>query len=475
MPWDWETFPEFLDSLDRTPKGVNITPFVGLAPLMMYVMGLENAKNRPSTADEMTEMKRILREAMDAGACGFSAQVAGETSVQRDYDGTPMITDTMAKEDLYAFGSVLSECGRGFMQMTGPGFKTAENLAKASGRPVIFNAVTPEVDQHGQPTQNAGRVMKWLREVNEEKGLRIFGQAITTTARENNTNHFSLDIWNLFDASPPWRAVTLGSVEDRIAAMQDPVKRQGCKDQFDNPNKTALLGQILNDPKRKEAQKKGAGQFRNELEQQIDGGLGLSLRKLVYETGKHEEFIGKTVEEIAKMRGAHMVDTFLDLSIENKLTNMWQVTAKPTNIDALKVIANHPYVVPGVSDGGAHTKFITAGSWSTEFLQELVREEDAMSLEDAHWRLSQYPAQASGMEDRGSIAVGMPADIIVYDFKNLRVLPEEVAYDFPGGEWRRTRRAEGYNYTIVNGVITFEGNRCTGATPGRLLRHGRAS
>ena len=83
MPWDWETFPEFLDSLDRTPKGVNITPFVGLAPLMMYVMGLENAKNRPSTAEEMTEMKRILRAAMDAGACGFSPQVVGETSVLR--------------------------------------------------------------------------------------------------------------------------------------------------------------------------------------------------------------------------------------------------------------------------------------------------------------------------------------------------------------------------------------------------------
>ena len=116
-----------------------------------------------------------------------------------------------------------------------------------------------------------------------------------------------------------------------------------------------------------------------------------------------------------------------------------------------------PYVVPGVSDGGAHTKFITAGTWSTEFLQELVGENDAMSLEDAHWRLSQYPAQAAGMEDRGPIAVGMPADVLVYDFQNLRVLPEEVAYEFPGGEWRRTRRAEGYNYTIVNGVIAFEG------------------
>jgi len=98
-----------------------------------------------------------------------------------------------------------------------------------------------------------------------------------------------------------------------------------------------------------------------------------------------------------------------------------------------------------------------------------------MSLEDAHWKLSKYPAQAAGMLDRGHISVGMPADVLVYDLKNLRILDEEIAYDFPGGEWRRIRRASGYDYTIVNGQITFEGMRCTGATPGRLLRHGSAA
>jgi len=88
--------------------------------------------------------------------------------------------------------------------------------------------------------------------------------------------------------------------------------------------------------------------------------------------------------------------------------------------------------------------------------------------------MSKYPAQASGMLDRGSIAVGMPADIIVYDMKALKLLPEQVYYDQPGGEWRRAKKADGYRYTIVNGEVTFIGNKCTGATPGRLLRHGRA-
>jgi N-acyl-D-amino-acid deacylase len=416
----------------------------------------------------MERMKELLRDSMAAGSGGFGAQILGATSVQRDYDGTPMITDTMAKEDLYALGSVLNEYGRGMIQVAGPSIKTTNNLAKASGRPIVYNAVTPDVDQHGQPTENAGKLLKWISEANNEQGLRIFGQAITSTATNDNASHFALDIWNLFDASPPWRRITIGTPEERIAKMQDPVLRQACKDQFDNPNKPKLLNQV--------DRKGDTNSVGGQADTDRDGGLGLSLRKLVYETaknGENKKWEGMVLMDIAEQRGQHVVDAFLDVSIEDGLHNVWKAMAKPTNLTMLKEIANNPYTLPGVSDGGAHTKFITAGDFSTDFLSNLVRDNDGMSLEDAHWRISKYCAQAAGMLDRGSIAVGMPADILVYDYKNLRVLPEEVAYDFPGGEWRRIRRAEGYDYTIVNGVITFEGNRCTGATPGQLLRFGR--
>ena len=112
MPWGWETYPEFLDSIERTPKGVNVLSYVGLNPLMAYVMGLEAAKSRPATVDEREEMCRLLEEALDARACDFSAQMLGEASVQRDYDGTPMITDTMSKDDLFAFVGVLNKVQR---------------------------------------------------------------------------------------------------------------------------------------------------------------------------------------------------------------------------------------------------------------------------------------------------------------------------------------------------------------------------
>src|SRR5205807_1631274 len=119
LPWDWVTYPEFLDSVERHPKGVNMLPFMPLAPLLVYVMGLEDAKSgRRPTAAEMAEMKRLLHEAMDQGACGWSAQRFGKNSLQADYDGSPMVTDLMADETALEFGRVLGERNQGFIQMS---------------------------------------------------------------------------------------------------------------------------------------------------------------------------------------------------------------------------------------------------------------------------------------------------------------------------------------------------------------------
>merc|ERR1719456_1219458 len=177
----------------------------------------------------------------------------------------------MSKEDLYQLGSVLAELGTGSIQCAGPSTKTTENLAKASGRPVIYNAIAPEVDQHGQPKGNHEVMCQWLRDCNEKKGLRIFGQAIVSSGGDQVALKFTLDTFNLFDASPPWRAITIGSPEERMAKMNTPKLRQACKDQFDNPNKTVNLNSI----DRTDAKKQGMEQ---------DGGLGLSLRKLVLDS-----------------------------------------------------------------------------------------------------------------------------------------------------------------------------------------------
>ena len=127
---------------------------------MSYVIGVENAKKRPATAEEIANIKDPLREAMACGAAELGAQILEETSAQRDYHGTPTITDAMPKDDSYQFGSVLNKFGRGFMQVTGPSWNTTENLAKASSRPVLYNKMIPDVDQHDQKTENDAILMK---------------------------------------------------------------------------------------------------------------------------------------------------------------------------------------------------------------------------------------------------------------------------------------------------------------------------
>ena len=131
---------------------------------------------------------------------------------------------------------------------------------------------------------------------------------------------------------------------------------------------------------------------------------------------------------------------------------------------------NDPSVLPGVSDGGAHVRFLTAGRYPTETIIRAAREGDVMSLEDVHAKLSALPAYVAGFRDRGTLEVGKAADIVVYDLENLAVLPVEKLVDQPGGEWRRVQRAKGYRFILVNGEVTIEEDRELGRYSGQMLR-----
>ncbi len=452
MAWDWETYPEFLDSIERTPKGVNVLSYVGLNPLMSYVMGMESAKGRTATDAERAEMCRLFEEALEAGGCGFSVQLGGEDSVQRDYDGTPMITDLMAEEDLLAFAAVMKKVGRGFAQISGS-FETAEKVAEVSGRPVIWNLLAPATDQHGQETPPHRFMIEKLEAANA-RGLRIFAQALTVDVGFE----FNLEDWNLFDSSPIWRQVTIGTREERMAKMRDPEQRQALRDEYDAGDGPIAGGGT-------EAAMRAAGGGAN-----VSGIAQLTVEEV--ESAELKEYEGLALTEIAEREGKHIIDAFLDLSLADDLQATFVTPPRPTDPEAMAEVANSSVALPGVSDGGAHTKFITLGAYPTEFLARWVRDAGIMDLEQAHWRLSAYPALAAGFKDRGSIREGSPADIVVYDYEKLEMLPIEKAWDFPAGAWRRVRKAEGYRWTIVNGEITFEDRECTGATPGELLRHG---
>ena len=441
MPWDWETYPEFLDSLERTPKGVNLLSYMPLNPLMAYVMGTEAAKSRPASEDEMAEMTRLMEEGLAAGGCGWSAQLGGDDDVQRDYDGTSMITNVMTEADLVSFARVLRKVGRGFIQCIGAGQELTEKLADESGRPVIWNVLAVFTDQHGIGMPQYRDAIRWLDECNA-RGTRIFGQALTA---ENNFQ-FTFEEWNLFDSSPVWRELTLGTVAERAAKMADPERRAAARAEYEE----SAMG--------------GAGVVFGFDELTVGELHNDALRK--YE--------GWTVGEIAKDRGTHVIDTMLDIALEDDMQALFVTAERPADMEAMKAMANSAFALPGVSDGGAHTKFITLGRYPTEYLALLVRDNEIMDLEQAHWRLSAYPALAAGFRDRGTIREGAPADIVVYDLDNLDMGKTERAYDYPAGAWRLVRKPRGYRNIIVNGEVTFEDGESTGATSGQLLRHGRA-
>jgi N-acyl-D-amino-acid deacylase len=452
MRWDWETLPQYMDSLERSPLGINCIQYVPTASLMTYVMGLEAAKTRPATEAERAEMARLLDEGMDAGICGFSIQRLGPNSTQADFDGSPMVTDTMCDEDILNLARVLKARDEGFIQITQAtglikdDLAFVERLAMEARRPILYNAIAP-ARKDPKPHQ---RSLAWLKRT-REKGLPIFGQ--TATLRTGFA--FTLEHWNLYDASPAWRAVTTGTNEEKIRKMKDPELRAAIKREHEDANKRLEV---------------------------IQKGVGGEIRRLIVQWANEkpelENYVGKTVGQIARDEGKHEIDVMLDLSIAGDLKVEFLGPNRGFNTDFYaEMINDSPYTIPGVSDGGAHTKFFTGGAYTTDFLGWLVRDENRVTLEEAHYRLSALPAHAAGFRDRGMLREGLAADVVVYDLKRLAVEPDwvgEITHDFPGGEWRRVQHARGYRSIIVNGQETWDDGVCTGATPGKLLRGGRA-
>jgi N-acyl-D-amino-acid deacylase len=452
MSWDWETIPQYMDSLDRSPKGVNVIQYMPTASLMTYVMGLDAAKTRPATEKERVEMARLLDEGMDAGLCGFSIQRLGPNSVQADFDGSPMVTDTMCDEDIFNLARVLRRRDEGFMEITqGTGnarhdLGFVEQLADEARRPILWQAVVPT---RNNPEIHR-RSLRWI-ERNRAKGRNIFGQGATV----RSGFAFSLENWNLYDTLPEWRTLTTGTKEEKLAKMKDPELRAAVIRANDNADANFKA---------------------------IQAGVGGNPKHLIVQWVENieplEKYVGKSLGQIGMEDGKHPIEAMLDLAVATDLKAEFLGPNRGFNADYMaEIITNSPFTFPGVSDGGAHTKFFTGGAFTTDFLRWMVRDEQKLTLEEAHYRMSALPAHAAGFRDRGMLREGYAADVVVYDLAGLGIEPDwvgEIVHDFPGGEWRRVQRAKGYHSILVNGVETFSDGNCTGDTPGKLLRHGRA-
>jgi N-acyl-D-amino-acid deacylase len=441
LPWDWVTFPQFLDSLERQPKGINLLPCVPLGPLITWVIGsAEEAKSRAPTALEEREIVRLFNEAMDAGGCGWSAQRLhpdGPVSVQRDYDGTPMVTDVMGDETCRNLARELGRRNSGFMQLsmaTADPFhdlKEVETLAELSRRPLLYQALI----SFDREPQIHRFLIAWFDHCHAQ-GLRVYPQAHTNTTSFT----FTFADWNLFDDSAAWREATLGSTKERLAKLSDPRRRAKLRDYAD--------GQRM-----------------------VTGDLENFVIEEIYSSRfKHLE--GLTLKDAGAKMNRHIVDIMLEIAIADELRTVFDAPPPHTRLDLLKEIVNYPYTIPGLSDGGAHTKFFCGGRYPTEFLASFARDQSMLSLEEAHWKLSAWPAMCAGLSDRGVLRKGYAADIVMYDYDRLGLEPGTVVHDLPGDEWRRVQRARGYRYIMVNGEVTLVDGQPTKLMPGLLLRHG---
>jgi N-acyl-D-amino-acid deacylase len=444
LPWDWVTFPQFLDSLDRQPKGINLLPCVPLGPLITWVIGSpEEAKHRVPNASEEREIVRLFNEAMDAGGWGWSAQRLhpdGPVCLQRDYDGTPMVTDVMGDETCRNLARELGRRNAGFMQLsmaTADPFhdlKELEALGELSRRPLIYQALIA----FDRDPQIHRFLISWFDHCHA-RGLRIYPQAHTNTTSFT----FTFADWNLFDDSEAWREATLGSTHERLMKLSDPQRRAKLRDYAN-----------------------GQRMVTGDLENFV-------IEKVYTPSFKHLE--GLTMREAGGKMDMHIVDAMLKIAIADDLRTVFNAPPPHTRPDLLKEIVNYPYTIPGLSDGGAHTKFFCGGRYPTEFLASFARDQGMLSLEDAHWKLSAWPAICAGLSDRGVLRAGYAADIVIYDYDRLGMEPSVVVHDLPGGEWRRVQRPRGYRYIVVNGEVTFVDGQSTKLTPGLLLRHGKVA
>jgi N-acyl-D-aspartate/D-glutamate deacylase len=448
MRWDWITFPEFLDSLDRGGLGVNAASLVPYSPLRAWVMGNEAARdpNYKAKPEEVAQIKHLLREGLQAGGFGFSGTFS---MANRDYDGGYLPTQVAPREEFLEMAKVMREFNRGSIEWTmgnalqGLGLEFLLELAKTSGRPVNWNAIVSDANN----PNGWRRQLEWSEKAYREAPVLPVNICLPIE------REFTLETIGLFDVLPAWNEATVGTLAERKAKLADPARRPALRRDMDQ-GRRVMPGTSSDGEQGQVSMFKWDSTFIDDVHLE-----------------KNKALQGRSIAQIAKEQGKHPVDALLDLAVEEDLkTEFAMQDSINADEEAVGEILKHPLTLIGASDGGAHTKFLTLGRYPTHFLAHWVRDKQIMSLEEAHWRLSTMLGWAIGIRDRGWLREGMPADIVVYDVEKLWVRPIETVRDLPDGDWRRVQKADGYRYTIVNGQVTFEDQKCTGALPGQVLR-----
>ena len=433
--WGFETFPQYLDTVERRGALINVAVLLGHTPLRLSVMG-PDATERAARSDEVQVMKNTMREAVEAGALGFATS---KSRTHVGYEGRPVPSRLAEFSEILAIASALGEFGDGMIQATvGKELSFGEfaELNRMTGRNVSWTALLG-----GGGVLNVGSVAEQLARSNElqAKGHAVFPQV---TGRPLNFE-FRFDQPFLFQTMSIFAPVNKADAAGKRELYAD-------------------------------------ADFRERFRQALRGPMLASWGKSVIAYCPTDPSLNeRLLQEVATERGCNAVDLALDLSLASDLRARFRVPVANADEDEVATLLRDPSTVLGLSDAGAHASQLCDACFSTHLLGHWMRDKKVLSLEEAVRMLTSRPAEVFGIKDRGRLAVGLPADILVFDAESVGASPLRRVHDLPGGEDRLVSDASGIAAVVVNGALIrrngFDVLDTNERLPGRLLRNGAAT
>jgi len=441
IDWQWESFPEYLDALDRMPRSVDVGAQIPHGAVRAYVMGERGAKNESAEPEDIIAMAKIVKEALEAGALGFTTS---RTMLHRAKDGEVVPGTYAVDDEVMGIGRMLGEVGHGVFEVAsdlapeGAELEWMSRLGRETGRPVTFACLQNPLD---------GDQWKRLLEI-VDRDAAEGGTLIPQVAQRPAGLLFSFDSsLHPFRLKPSFFPLAELPSEERLEALARPEVRDAIieEESFEGniPGVTAMMTSAWN---------------------------------MMYPLGdppSYEPGPEDSVAARAEAAGVAPAEFAYDLMLGGELLYLPFLGYADGNLEAIRSMMSHEKAVFGLSDGGAHCALICDASVPTFLLTYWARDREKGERFPIEWiveRQTKRTAELYGMRDRGVLAPGMKADINVIDFDALHIHGPKMVWDLPADGKRLIQEIDGYRYTIKSGEVTYDGGKPTGALPGKLLR-----
>ena len=452
IDWKWETFPEYLDALEAKPRAIDVGTHVPHAPVRAYVLGDRCNTDYQPNAAEIAEMARIVREGVEAGALGFSTS---RTLLHKDLKGVHMPGTFAGSDEMLALGLSMKGLRHGVFEMVSDHlgdddeWMWVKGFAEETGLPVTLVATSAGAYE--------GDKMYNIAEESRRHGMDIRPQI---AGRPTGILHGLTSSFHIFIASPTFKEkITPLPVDQRLAAMKTPEIRAALLSEPSPLIKAAI----------------GDGEAGD-----LAAAFGGSLLWRIFPLGERPDYEpdrAASVAGLAEAAGVSPLEMMYDLLLRDGGQELFYQPLGgyvTYNFDFFRKNMQHPNVLFGLSDGGAHCGVIADAGMPTFILTHWARDRtkgDKFALEFLVRKLTSDTARAYGLNDRGQLKPGLLADINVIDFNALALHRPVAVADLPAGGRRLVQRPEGYRYTIKSGEVTFEDGEHTGALPGRVIRN----